>query len=85
MRIERHKRIGLGIVGSATPVRDGVRNEQEVADDSFDAIGRKREQVDTIIVLEATLFDFPRVDEEHIALTMNAGQNFASSSLVATG
>src|SRR5258708_13970158 len=71
MRVERHERIGLGIVGSAAPRREGVRNKQQVPDDTLDAVRGKCEQVYAVVVLEAALFDLLWADEEHITPAMD--------------
>ena len=56
VRIERHQRIGLGIVGRAAAVGKRIGDHPEIAHHALDAVGRDSDdEVDPVVGLQAAL------------------------------
>src|SRR6516162_4080136 len=70
--VERHQRIRLRIIRSATTIRKGVTDDTEVAHPSLATIFRQSNEVDAVAFVQATLLHLGPVEEHDVTLSVNA-------------
>src|ERR1700741_4011534 len=71
VRVQRHQRIGLGIVRRAAAVREGIADDTEIAHPAVDAVVRDSDEVHAIAIDKTALVHLRLVEEYDVALAID--------------
>ncbi|WP_456661971.1 AEC family transporter [Bradyrhizobium sp. LB13.1] len=81
VRIERHQRIGLGVVGRAAAVRERISDDAEVAHPPLSSIRRYGHQIDAIAVRKPALVQLELIEEHDVALAIDTSMMLLALSV----
>ena len=69
--VQRHQRVGLGVVGAEAAGRNVVFDQHEAADAAFDAVAPRRGNIHPLTGPQAQFLQIRRVDQQDVALAID--------------